>query len=128
MFATVNRTFYFDAAHLVPCFGQGHKCGRLHGHTWRVTITIAGKVHEVDGIVVDYYNIDKVWKDEIYDVIDHTYLNEIPGLEMPTTEHIAAWMWRRLIGPLTSPEKTYQMSKITIQEGQSDACEFFGAL
>jgi queuosine biosynthesis protein QueD len=127
MFATVTKEFIFDAAHKITQFGEGHKCARLHGHTWRVLITVAGAVDPLTGVVIDYYELKKAWE-EIHKVIDHNYLTEIPGLEIPTTENIASWIWQRLIGPLSSPEKKWQLSRIVIHEGHANMCEFFGAV
>lgn len=125
MFATVCKTFYFDAAHKIDCFGQGHKCGHLHGHTWEVEISVAGSVSKETGIVIDYYAIMAAWA-TLHDQIDHKYLNEVEGLEIPTTENIAAWLWVRLEPWLTGSH--YRLSRLSIREGKGDRCEFFGAL
>ena len=124
MFAVVSRVFCFDAAHKIECFGQGHKCGRLHGHTWEVEIFVAGVVSPETGIVIDYYEIDRAWA-RVFDEIDHCYLNEVPGLELPSTENIAVWIWTKMYAPLSSEHR--KLSKISIREGKADRCEFFGA-
>ncbi len=127
MFATVTRRFTFSAAHQLPKFGPSHPCARLHGHTWSVSITVAGAVNPETGVVLDYGEITKAWK-PLHEVLDHNYLNAIDGLETPSSEMVAAWIWRKLIGPLTDPNKLYQMTRIVIQEGEGGSCEFFGAL
>lgn len=116
----LSKTFHFDAAHLVPCFASnGHKCGRLHGHTWRVEIHVEGPVDPATRIVIDYYDIEAAWA-PIYEAVDHRYLNEIPGLEHPTTEEIARWVWVRLKPALPL------LSALVFFEGLTDRCEYRG--
>lgn len=123
MKGTVSRTYYFDAAHKIECFGQGHKCGRLHGHTWRVEIFVEGQIIEKTGIVLDYYEIDKAWK-PVFKALDHTYLNDVPDLGIPSTENIASYIWWRLHTVLLSD--TYHLSKLVIREGATDSFTFEG--
>jgi 6-pyruvoyltetrahydropterin/6-carboxytetrahydropterin synthase len=122
-FGTVSRIFHFDAAHKIECFGQGHKCARLHGHTWRVVLFISGVVNPETGIVLDYYDIDAAWK-VVFEEIDHRFLNEVEAIGIPSTENIAAYLWSKLVEPLTG--KYYQLSKIALYEGATDCFEFFG--
>ena len=124
MFAEVSKTFIFDAAHKIECFGQGHKCGRLHGHTWTVEVYVAGAVFKETGIVIDYYDIMEAWA-PINAALDHNFLNDIPGLEIPSTENIARFIWLALEPRLTST--TYKLVRLVIQEGASDKCVFYGA-
>ena len=92
---TVSTEVSFEAAHHLPKMPDGHKCKRLHGHNWRVVITCAGPVDD-RGMVVDYYEIEQAWK-PLFDILDHRLLNEIPGLENPTTEVLAAWIFNKLL-------------------------------
>ncbi len=91
MIATLAKRFTFDAAHCLPKLPAGHKCQRLHGHTYEVEIVCRGNA-DARGFVVDYDEIASVWR-HIHDKLDHRYLNEIPGLETPSTEHLVAWMF-----------------------------------
>jgi 6-pyruvoyltetrahydropterin/6-carboxytetrahydropterin synthase len=114
-FACVSRSFHFDAAHRLSVFGDDHKCARLHGHTWKVTICVDGEISD-KGIVIDYYDIASAMK-PILEQLDHNYLNEIKGLSIPTSENICAWIWDRLSIPV---------SEIILQEGVHDECRFSG--
>ena len=89
------KEFSFEAAHLLPNVPEGHKCARLHGHSFQVRITVDGPVGASSGWVMDFADI-KVAFSPLHDRLDHRYLNEIPGLENPTSEHIARWIWREL--------------------------------
>ncbi len=91
----IYKEFTFEAAHRLPRVPEGHKCSRLHGHSWRGTIYVRGKVDETTGWIMDYAGIKKVFR-PIYDQLDHHYLNEIEGLENPTSEVLAKWIWDRL--------------------------------
>ena len=91
----LRKTFQFEAAHLLPHLPKSHKCRRLHGHSFKVEIAVAGQCHPKLAWVMDYADITAAF-DPIWKKLDHRYLNEIPGLENPTSECIAAWIWRRL--------------------------------
>jgi len=91
----LRKTFQFEAAHLLPELPKSHKCRRLHGHSFKVEIVVAGECDPRLGWVMDYADISQAFK-PIWKKLDHFYLNAIPGLENPTSEHIAAWIWKRL--------------------------------
>ena len=91
----LRRTFQFEAAHLLPRLPKSHKCRRLHGHSFKVEIVVAGELDPELGWVMDYGEIKKVFK-PIWKKLDHHYLNEIPGLENPTSENLAIWIWKKL--------------------------------
>ena len=95
MTVTISKTFDFDAAHRLFRLPKGHKCRRLHGHTYRVEVLCEGEV-DARGFVVDYAEIAAAWK-PIHDRIDHRYLNSIPGLENPSTEVLAPWILKRFV-------------------------------
>ena len=82
--------FRFEAAHQLPKLPPSHKCSRLHGHSYLVTLELRGEVDEY-GFVVDYDDLGKAWQ-RVNDVLDHRFLNEIDGLEVPTTEVLANWI------------------------------------
>ena len=81
----------FDSAHWLPRVPEGHKCHRLHGHTYRLRIEIGGEVDPVSGWVVDYAEVKAIW-DGVKPMLDHHCLNEVPGLSNPTCEIIAQWI------------------------------------
>lgn len=91
----LRKTFQFEAAHLLPHLPETHKCRRLHGHSFRAEIVLSGEVVPELGWVMDYAEISRVFK-PIWEQLDHRYLNEVAGLENPTSENIAVWIWDRL--------------------------------
>jgi 6-pyruvoyltetrahydropterin/6-carboxytetrahydropterin synthase len=91
----LRKTFQFESAHLLPHLPQSHKCRRLHGHSFKVDIVVTGEVDAQLGWVMDYADITKAFK-PIWEKLDHHYLNELPGLENPTSENIATWIWGQL--------------------------------
>ena len=105
----IYKDFTFEAAHLLPNVPEGHKCRRLHGHSYGVRITIRGSVHPDAGWIMDFGDIKAAFK-PILDQLDHWYLNEIEGLENPTSENITRWIWDRLKPSLP------QLSRIDIAE------------
>ncbi|MCP4574198.1 MAG: 6-carboxytetrahydropterin synthase QueD [bacterium] len=91
----ITKNFGFDAAHWLPGVPEDHKCRRLHGHTYRVVIALEGDLDPELGWVADYGEISKAFK-PLLDDLDHHCLNEIAGLENPTAEVLAAWIFSRL--------------------------------
>ncbi|HSH16406.1 MAG TPA: 6-carboxytetrahydropterin synthase QueD [Verrucomicrobiae bacterium] len=89
------KSFQFEAAHLLPLLPRAHKCRRLHGHSFKVDIVVAGEVDPEAGWLMDYADISAAFK-PIWEKLDHRYLNDIRGLENPTSENLAVWIWRRL--------------------------------
>jgi 6-pyruvoyltetrahydropterin/6-carboxytetrahydropterin synthase len=95
MTVELRKTFQFEAAHLLPNLPAGHKCRRLHGHSFTCEIVIAGPCDPRLGWLMDYADIHAIFR-PVWERLDHRYLNEIPGLENPTSENIAAWIWNEL--------------------------------
>ena len=91
----LRKTFQFEAAHLLPRLPRAHKCRRLHGHSFKVEIAVFGDCDPRLGWLVDYADLSAAFK-PIWQKLDHYYLNDIPGLENPTSENLAVWIWRRL--------------------------------
>jgi 6-pyruvoyltetrahydropterin/6-carboxytetrahydropterin synthase len=89
------RKFTFEAAHRLPHVPDGHKCGRLHGHSYRVTVHVEGEVDPSTGMVMDFADI-KAAVAPVIERLDHYYLNEVEGLDNPTSENLALWLWCRL--------------------------------
>jgi 6-pyruvoyltetrahydropterin/6-carboxytetrahydropterin synthase len=97
----LRKIFQFEAAHLLPHLPRSHKCRRLHGHSFKVEIAVVGDCDPKLGWLMDYADITQIFK-PIWAKLDHNYLNQIPGLENPTSENIAGWIWRRLKPKLPS--------------------------
>ena len=108
----------FDAAHFLPNVPEGHKCGRLHGHTFQVELHVQGDVDTESGWVMDFGDIKRIAK-PVLEELDHNYLNDIQGLENPTSENIAVWLWRRL-------EKDMALSRIIVRESPTSAAIYTG--
>lgn len=111
--------FYVEAAHRLPNVPEGHKCSRLHGHSFRIEIHISGEVADDAGWVMDFSEISKAFS-PLYEQLDHHYLNEVDGLENPTSENLAIWIWERLKPSLR------MLSKIVIQETCTAGCVYVG--
>ena len=112
------KEFSFEAAHKLPLVDKNHKCFNLHGHSFKVKITIEGPVNEL-GWVMDFSDIKNFCK-PIIEELDHKYLNEIDGLDNPTSENIAGWIGQRLI------QKLPELSSIEIMETCNSGCEYRG--
>ena len=106
--ATICKTFDFDAAHRLPKLGKSHKCFRLHGHSYRVDVILRGPVDR-RGFVMDYAEIAKAWQ-VVHEMRDHRYLNDIEGLENPSTEVLAPFILNLLVDalPLLERVKVYE--------------------
>jgi 6-pyruvoyltetrahydropterin/6-carboxytetrahydropterin synthase len=91
----IFKDFNFDAAHRLPNVPEGHKCARLHGHTFHLRIYLSGTPDLQTGWIMDFGDVKKVFQ-PILDRLDHHYLNEIPGLENPTCELLSMWIWNEL--------------------------------
>ena len=115
----VFKEFTFEAAHQLPNVPPGHKCARLHGHSFIVRIFVEGPVGERSGWVQDFGDIKAAFK-PLYDELDHNFLNEIDGLDNPTSENLARWIWTRL-----SPRLPL-LSKIQVQETCTAGCVYYG--
>jgi 6-pyruvoyltetrahydropterin/6-carboxytetrahydropterin synthase len=119
MHVRLTKTFHFEAAHDLPTFPDGHKCRRLHGHSFRFDVIVEGEVDPAKGYLIDYGDIKKA-ADPIVKKLDHYYLNEIPGLSNPTSENIAKWLWEALSPALPL------LSTIIVHETCTSACEYHG--
>jgi 6-pyruvoyltetrahydropterin/6-carboxytetrahydropterin synthase len=95
------REYRFEAAHRLPHVPPGHKCARLHGHSFKIELSVRGPVDERTGWFIDYGVLDEKMR-PILDRLDHYYLNEVPGLENPTSELLARWLWQALAPGLPS--------------------------
>ena len=113
------KEFFFEAAHLLPNVPPDHKCARLHGHSFAVRIYVEGQVGDNSGWVMDFSDISSAFN-PIQKELDHCYLNEIKGLENPTSENIVRWIWERLKPDLP------QLFEIEIRETCTSGCRYTG--
>ena len=113
------KDFSFEAAHRLPNVPAGHKCARLHGHSFLVRVTVDGPVGEHTGWVMDFADL-KVAFAPLHDRLDHRYLNEIAGLENPTSEVLARWIWRELRPTLPA------LTEIEVRETCTTGCIYRG--
>ncbi len=95
MNVTLSKTYGFEAAHHLPNLPDGHKCRRLHGHSFRFEVHVSGPVDPHTGLFIDFGEITAAVQ-PLLQILDHHYLNEIEGLENPSSEIIAGWLWERL--------------------------------
>lgn len=119
MHVRLTKTFGFEAAHDLPTFPDGHKCRRLHGHSFRFDLVVEGDVDEKKGYLIDYGQI-KAAAEPIVQVLDHRYLNEIEGLSNPTSENLARWLWERLKPILPN------LTSVIAHETCTSSCEYNG--
>lgn len=115
----IFREFTFEAAHRLPNLPPEHKCTRLHGHSYRVIVAVAGPIDNELGWVMDFGDIKAAFR-PIELQLDHYYLNEIDGLENPTSENLAVWIWNRLVVQLP------QLTALTVRETCTSGCVYRG--
>lgn len=111
--------FRFEAAHRLPRVPEGHKCSRLHGHSFRVELAVYGPVDPHTGWFMDFGELYERWA-PLHDALDHRYLNDVPGLENPTSEVLAKWIYDRMKGSLPS------LARVTLFETCEARCEYEG--
>jgi 6-pyruvoyltetrahydropterin/6-carboxytetrahydropterin synthase len=116
----ISQAFRFEAAHLLPNVAAGHRCSRLHGHSYRVELRLEGPVDPVSGFVADFFAIEAAFK-SLFTRLDHCYLNDIEGLENPTAENIAIWIWEQI--KTTLP----QLASVAVFETQDCFAEYHGS-
>ena len=112
-------SFTFDASHGLPNTPEEHKCHQLHGHTFRAEVHLTGKVDPHTGWVIDFADLKRICAPLIAQ-LDHGYLNNVEGLENPTSENIAMWLWRRL------KPRIETLSKIVVQETACSGAVYHG--
>ncbi len=115
----IFKIFTIEAAHRLPNLPESHKCTRLHGHSFRIEVHVSGEVNEEKGWVQDFGDVSEAFK-PIFNQLDHYYLNEIVGLENPTSENLARWIWVRLKPSLPL------LSKLVIRETCTAGCVYTG--
>jgi 6-pyruvoyltetrahydropterin/6-carboxytetrahydropterin synthase len=115
----IFKQFTIEAAHRLPNLPENHKCRRLHGHSFRIEIRVAGPVEEKSGWIMDFADLSRAFQ-PIYEQLDHHYLNEIEGLQNPTSELLARWIGRKLKPALPA------LSNVTVHETCTAGCVYRG--
>lgn len=115
----IFKRFHLEAAHRLPNVPEGHKCARLHGHSFQVEIHVSGEPGAETGWVIDFADIKRAFQ-PVHDQLDHHYLNEVAGLENPTSENLARWIWDR-----TKPALP-QLSQVVVHETCTSGCIYRG--
>ena len=115
----IFKIFTLEAAHRLPNVPPGHKCSRLHGHSFRIELHVSGEPGPETGWIMDFGDLKAAFK-PLYEQLDHHYLNDIEGLENPTSERLAIWIWERLkpVLPL--------LSEIVVHETCTSGCRYRG--
>jgi 6-pyruvoyltetrahydropterin/6-carboxytetrahydropterin synthase len=115
----IFKEFTFEAAHQLPHVPAGHKCARLHGHSFKVEVHVEGPVDEHTGWVRDFADLTTAMR-PVVDCLDHSYLNEIEGLDNPTSEVLARWIWDRV--SILLPD----ISEVVVRETCASGCSYRG--
>ena len=113
------KDFRFEAAHWLPNVPDGHKCRRMHGHSFRGEVAVRGEIDPKTGWVIDFADLRSA-VEPIVKRLDHYLLNEIEGLENPTAERLAVWIWQHVAPALPS------LFRVTIEETCTSRCHYFG--
>lgn len=116
---TLFRSFRIEAAHRLPMVPEGHKCARLHGHSFEIELHVQGPVDPATGWVVDFAELSAAFR-PVHEALDHRYLNDVAGLENPTSERLAEWVWARV-----KPELAL-LSAVVIRETCTSGCRYSG--
>ena len=114
----IERDYTVEAARRLPQLPAEHPCYRLHGHRFTVTLAIEGDADNEKQWVADYYDIDSAYEKRVDSLIDHNYLNDVPGLEIPTTEVLARWVFERLAKHLPG------LVEVTVGEENDTRCSY----
>lgn len=115
----ISKEFKFDSAHWLPHVEPGHKCARMHGHTYIVEVHVEGELDPTLGWVLDFNDLRR-HVEPLIDQLDHGVLNEIPGLENPTAELLALWLWKK-IKPVIP-----QLDQVVVKENPTNVCRYRG--
>ena len=119
MHVRLTKDFSFEAAQTLPNVPAGHKCGKMHGHSFRMEISVEGEVDPSTGWFYDHALISRAM-DPLLEQIDHSYLNDISGLNNPTIENMCRWFWEKLEHQLPG------LSEIVIHETPTARCSYRG--
>jgi 6-pyruvoyltetrahydropterin/6-carboxytetrahydropterin synthase len=115
----IFKVFTLESAHRLPNVPAEHKCARVHGHSFRVEVHVAGPVDPTLGWVMDFADLKQAFA-PLFERLDHRYLNDVPGLENPTSEHLARWIWRELEPALP------QLARVVVHETCTSGASYAG--
>ena len=115
----IFKAFTLESAHRLPNVPEGHKCARVHGHSFRVEIHVRGPLDPQLGWVMDFADVKAAFE-PLFLQLDHRYLNDVPGLENPTSEHLARWIWQRLLPVLP------QLCAVVVHETCTSGARYTG--
>ncbi len=115
----IYKEFKFDSAHWLPHVPPDHKCANMHGHTYYIEVHVEDELHPKLGWVLDYNDLKKVVK-PLINQLDHKVLNEVEGLENPTAEMIAFWLWNQI------KPKLQQLTQVVVKENPTNVCIYSG--
>ena len=115
----IFKVFHIEAAHRLPNVPPGHKCARLHGHSFRIEVHVSGEIGAQTGWVIDYAEIKAAFA-PLFEQLDHHYLNEVEGLDNPTSERLAVWVWEKLKPALPG------LSEVAVHEPCTAGCRYRG--
>ena len=115
----IFKVFQIEAAHRLPNVPADHKCARLHGHSFKIEVHVSGEVDPAAGWVQDFADLSAAFA-PLHTRLDHHYLNDIDGLENPTSENLAIWIWKELAPSLRG------LSKIVVRETCTSGCSYEG--
>ena len=113
----IFKEFTFEAAHRLPLVPHDHKCARLHGHSFRVEVHVVGEIDSAAGWIIDFADIKTAFE-PLYAILDHNYLNEVDGLENPTSENLASWIWKHL------EQRLPGLCRIVVRETCNSGCVY----
>lgn len=113
------RIYYLQCARRLPGLPDSHPCARLHGHSFKIKLTLRGELDPKLGWVMDFDAVDTIWQ-RIHDQLDHRYLNDIAGLNNPSSENMAIWLWQALQGDLP------QLYAVSVMENHDKGCIYRG--
>tara|TARA_B110000444_G_C18805268_1_gene579594 strand:- start:377 stop:733 length:357 start_codon:yes stop_codon:yes gene_type:complete len=115
----IYKIFNIESARSLPNLPDSHPCKNIHGHSFKIKIIVSGKINKSTGMVIDFDEIDKLFN-PIHSLIDHKYLNNIEGLENPSSENLAIWIWEKLKPKLPT------ITQIEIKETDKTGCIYKG--
>lgn len=115
----IFKSFTLESAHRLPHVPPGHKCARVHGHSFRVELHVSGPVDATLGWVMDFADLKQAFE-PLFQQLDHRYLNDVPGLENPTSENLARWIWRELKPQLPA------LARVVVHETCTSGCSYDG--
>ena len=115
----LSHDFTLEAAHSLPRLPEGHKCRRVHGHTFKIEVQVEGEVDPQSGWLMDYADLEKKFA-PLHQALDHRLLNEVEGLDNPSSENLAAWIWKKLKPSLP------QLVEIVVHETDHARCSYRG--